>query len=174
MNLQNCRSPQPSLSSSLLADALLPTDLKELGLQITPSTSLPPRNNTPATKKTTLTFELPEIPQRPASTTHIKPLTKANKSKKRSGLRSRFRISSSNHYYSSGSDLSDNESSHASPVVPVLGATVQVLHRPLPMRGVVKYLGPVHFDDGLYVGVELHDRCKFFVNKHNKNKKETD
>ncbi|KAI9317538.1 hypothetical protein BX666DRAFT_2026815 [Dichotomocladium elegans] len=43
-------------------------------------------------------------------------------------------------------------------LVPTIGAKVELLRRPLPMYGVIKYIGEVHFAKGTYVGVELESR----------------
>lgn len=42
---------------------------------------------------------------------------------------------------------------------PFVGDRVKVLHRPLPTYGTIQYVGPVQFADGLYIGIELDNRC---------------
>lgn len=54
----------------------------------------------------------------------------------------------------------EQEKQNEKPIEPVLGAKVELLRRPLPMRGTIRYIGEVHFALGTYVGVELEDRCK--------------
>ncbi|KAI7883743.1 hypothetical protein K492DRAFT_205137 [Lichtheimia hyalospora FSU 10163] len=55
-------------------------------------------------------------------------------------------------------DDHEQEKQHEKPFEPVLGAKVELLRRPLPMRGTIRYIGQVHFALGTYVGVELEDR----------------
>ncbi|KAJ8660821.1 hypothetical protein O0I10_003464 [Lichtheimia ornata] len=52
----------------------------------------------------------------------------------------------------------EQEKQNEKPIEPVLGAKVELLRRPLPMRGTIRYIGEVHFALGTYVGVELEDR----------------
>ncbi|KAI8979203.1 hypothetical protein BDF20DRAFT_486474 [Mycotypha africana] len=59
--------------------------------------------------------------------------------------------------YSSGttSDSSDDEVSNPKPAI---GQKVELLRRPLPTLGTIKYIGPVDFAKGIWVGVELESR----------------
>ncbi|GAN00744.1 hypothetical protein MAM1_0002d00166 [Mucor ambiguus] len=57
----------------------------------------------------------------------------------------------------SNSDVSEDEESALPPAV---GDKIELLRRPLPTMGTIKYIGPVQFADGPYIGVELESRCK--------------
>ncbi|KAI9490638.1 hypothetical protein BDB00DRAFT_768414 [Zychaea mexicana] len=176
-------SSRASSSSSLLADALLPMDHTNSSISSTTmsmSASTPVRSTTPSGRPSRLRFELPTMPQRPASTgihgdgnnvppnkvvlqPRIKDKKKKNKKNSKiqrshSPLRARLGWGSS-----SNSDASDYEDANsgdslATAVMPVLGAKVELLRRPLPMLGTIKYIGEVHFAKGTYVGVELENR----------------
>ncbi|KAG1147046.1 hypothetical protein G6F37_010891 [Rhizopus arrhizus] len=54
-----------------------------------------------------------------------------------------------------GSDVSDEEDVDS---VPLIGDKVELLRRPLPTLGTIKYIGPVQFAEGPYIGVELESR----------------
>lgn len=142
-----------STSSILLADALLPMDnvvIGPAGQPAPPSTAEPRRSR--------LRFQLPETPQR-YHTISVPPTRNNSKNRSRSPLHKyRLRLSTS----SSGSSSEDNASDDETPtrVVPMLGTKVELLRRPLPMQGVIKYIGPVEFAKGTYVGIELEKRCK--------------
>ncbi|KAI8137084.1 hypothetical protein BJV82DRAFT_636789 [Fennellomyces sp. T-0311] len=158
----NLENPNNSVSPSLLADALLPMDSS--GASMSKSSSTPVRSSTPTGRQTRLRFELPTMPQRPASTAPttapamkilLQPRNKKNKQKKikRSHSPLRARLG----WGSSSSDMSDDDDC-TSTVMPVLGAKVELLRRPLPMQGTIKYIGEVHFAKGVYVGIELENR----------------
>ncbi|ORZ01113.1 hypothetical protein BCR43DRAFT_486405 [Syncephalastrum racemosum] len=140
-----------STSSILLADALLPMDNVVIGSggQPTPPSTTEPR-------RSRLRFQLPETPQR-YHTISVPPTRSNSKNRSRSPLHKyRLRLSTS----SSGSSSEDNASDEETPtrVVPMLGTKVELLRRPLPMQGVIKYIGPVEFAKGTYVGIELEKR----------------
>ncbi|KAI7860147.1 hypothetical protein BDC45DRAFT_564151 [Circinella umbellata] len=167
-----------SSSSSLLTDALLPMDLHSNNTSptMTTSTSTPLPSSTTATRPSRLRFELPTMPQRPSSVVSdefssgipgkvlLQPRNNNNSKKKKkknkrarsqSPLRARLGFGSSSN--SDASDYEDNNNNnHAN--MPILGAKVELLRRPLPMRGTIKYIGSVHFAKGTYVGVELENR----------------
>ncbi|KAI9261588.1 hypothetical protein BDA99DRAFT_511836 [Phascolomyces articulosus] len=169
-----------SSSSSLLTDALLPMEHSNSSNSpsMTTSSSTPVRSSsTPGQRPSRLRFELPTMPQRPSSAVSesgsnngpvkilLQPRNKKkNKNKKNSNsnrrshspLRARLGWGST-----SNSDASDDEEGQnrgSSTMMPVLGAKVELLRRPLPMRGTIKYIGQVQFAKGTYVGVELDER----------------
>lgn len=45
-----------------------------------------------------------------------------------------------------------------------IGSKVKLFKRPLPIIGTVKYIGPVHFDTGEWLGIELDSRGKLTAN----------
>ncbi|KAL9558836.1 hypothetical protein MBANPS3_000698 [Mucor bainieri] len=55
----------------------------------------------------------------------------------------------------SNSDVSDDEDAALPPAV---GDKIELLRRPLPTMGTIKYIGPVQFAEGPYIGVELESR----------------
>lgn len=55
----------------------------------------------------------------------------------------------------SNSDVSDDEESSLPPAV---GDKIELLRRPLPTMGTIKYIGPVQFAEGPYIGIELESR----------------
>ncbi|KAI9320475.1 hypothetical protein BX666DRAFT_1908362 [Dichotomocladium elegans] len=145
----NHASPNPSSSSSsssILFDALLPTESAAAAIPhvTTPTSAMSNR------RPSCLSWDLPRAPQRPAmmtsrSATAARPVKK-KKERSRSPLRYRFGF---------GCDSRDDEDD---PPAPVLGARIELLRRPLPLLGTIKFIGPVHFAKGIYVGVELESR----------------
>ncbi|CAO3630128.1 unnamed protein product [Cunninghamella echinulata] len=106
------------------------------------STSPPPR-------RSRLTFELPETPIRAKYTTQI-----PSKSSKRSS-KHKYRWSLGGGSNQSASDSDDEENQI---LMPVIGAKVELLRRPLPTLGRIKFIGHVEFSKGTWVGVELESR----------------
>ncbi|ORZ15240.1 hypothetical protein BCR42DRAFT_353419 [Absidia repens] len=172
---QQQRTAHPTMtrrgSSASLTDVLLPVDMSVSNVPPLTTTSSPHhRNKTtrrnsantttamstspPLTgklpRKSRLTFELPETPIR----------TKLSIKGSTSG-----RTSSSKHKYrwgglktgfkESGSDSGDDDDDQT---VVVVGAKVELLRRPLPTLGRIKYIGHVEFSKGTWVGVELESR----------------
>jgi hypothetical protein len=66
------------------------------------------------------------------------------------GRRSRWSIGSS--------DISDDDEADNNALG--IGDKIKLLNRPLPTLGTIKYIGPVEFAEGPYIGVELESRCK--------------
>ncbi|KAI8088577.1 hypothetical protein BDF21DRAFT_358351 [Thamnidium elegans] len=164
------RRPVLRTSSSFtsLTDQLLPIE----GLVISPSlvssscssTSSSSSNlldNTP--RPTRLKFELPATPARSkspnlpylvqmpsleVSSTYLSPGVKNRHHRRGSKGRIVGRWSMGS------SDVSDDEET----VLPALGNKIELLRRPLPTMGTIKYIGPVRFAEGTYIGVELESR----------------
>ncbi|KAF7727873.1 hypothetical protein EC973_006986 [Apophysomyces ossiformis] len=147
---------RPSLTSrdsfSSLTDALLPIDI--LNHERHPLSRVPSNDSTGSPRQTRLKFELPEAPIRaksPVAMSHLSPKQLSpSQSRSRSPRRSRWAIGSN-------SDISDDEEG-AVKVTPVIGAKVELLRRPLPTLGTIKYVGEVSFAKGIWVGVELESR----------------
>ncbi|KAI9272439.1 hypothetical protein BY458DRAFT_533348 [Sporodiniella umbellata] len=55
--------------------------------------------------------------------------------------------------WGNSSDTSDEEEG-----IPLLGDKIELLRRPLPTLGTIKFIGNVQFAQGLYVGIELESR----------------
>ncbi|KAI7900659.1 uncharacterized protein BX663DRAFT_517153 [Cokeromyces recurvatus] len=141
-----------SSSFTSLTDQLLPLDacFVEHHHQ-TPALSPSPSPSSDTTRPLRLKFELPSTPVRAKSPSKsnngfLSPHSKQRRGSK-SGRRSRWSIGSS-------SDVSDEEEI----VQPVLGDKIELLRRPLPTLGTIKYIGPVQFAEGPYIGVELESR----------------
>ncbi|KAI8075090.1 hypothetical protein BC940DRAFT_265839 [Gongronella butleri] len=97
-------------------------------------------------RKSRLTFELPETP--------IRARIMGPKGGARRRRRSPKKSLWSRHH--SGSDSEDDDDDNSQ--IPVIGAKVELLHRPLPTLGRIKFIGKVHFAKGIWVGVELESR----------------
>jgi hypothetical protein len=129
-------------SSSSLTDALLPIEY--------PKTATVAKSaNTP--RPTRLRFALPDTPSRAKSPVLSKPAHKSS-SKRRSKSPRKSR------WLGNTSDSSDDEM-----VIPTVGAKVELLRRPLPTLGTIKYIGDVNFAKGTWVGIELESRGKAYV-----------
>lgn len=98
----------------------------------------------PEERPSRLRFELPTVP--------VRALTGVN-SLFQPQPRCRSRSSSGVSYHKSC--LSTEEE-----VLPRIGYKIELLHRPLPTMGTVKFIGPVQFAEGNYIGIELENRCK--------------
>lgn len=156
---------QCSISSAALIDALLPIESASPSSansrrsmsnnSIKNGSSQPTTSNTGAGRPTRLRFELPKIPQRPIVAPNRLVLQKKSEKKKKKRSRSPLR------YYRFGFGYDSSDEDEDLPQVPVLGARVRLLRRPLPMTGTIKFIGPVHFARGIYVGIELESRCKY-------------
>lgn len=117
-----------------LTEALLPIDVKQDNI------AKPPRQSR-------LRFALPDTPSRPHRPTMQQQQKKRAKSPK---SRSRWSLNMS--------DSSDEEGPAS--IVPEIGQKVELLRRPLPTLGTIKYIGSVEFSKGTWVGVELESRGK--------------
>lgn len=152
-----------SSSFTSLTDQLLPVD----GIVITPHSTASTLDRT--ARPSRLKFELPTTPARSKSPSlpllvqstdppsYLSPQGTKNRSRRGSKTRkSRWSIGSTNY----NSDISDDDEFA---VLPVLGNKIELLRRPLPTMGTIKYIGPVRFAEGTYIGVELESRCKSFL-----------
>lgn len=148
-----------------LADELLPLDVPSRIINSSPAESSP--------RPSRLKFELPVTPLRaksPLQKPFLAPTQAAamagssgNDHGQNGGRRGRSPRRSLWGLGSSSSDISDEEEL-ITMVTPVVGAKVELLRRPLPTLGTIKYVGPVNFAKGTYVGIELQNRRKFFKN----------
>ncbi|KAK4516770.1 ADP/ATP carrier protein [Mucor velutinosus] len=169
-----------SSSFTSLTDQLLPVDVV-LQTHVSPTSPPPSSQTMPAcitTRPSRLKFELPTTPARskspsapstPSSSSmpslyiqtnnntnasaagFLSPPVNQKHSRNRRGSktrRSRWSIGSN-------SDVSDDEESSLPPAV---GDKIELLRRPLPTMGTIKYIGPVQFAEGPYIGVELESR----------------
>ncbi|CEP18473.1 hypothetical protein [Parasitella parasitica] len=168
-----------SSSFTSLTDQLLPVDVISQA-HVSPSLSPESLSKTvPAngSRPSRLKFELPTTPSRsrsPSATlastsTSMPPLHTHNSTsnmttsagflssqvnpKSRSRRASKTRKSRWS-IGSSGDTSDDGEPS----VPPAVGDKIELLRRPLPTMGTIRYIGPVQFAEGLYVGVELESR----------------
>lgn len=172
-----------SSSFTSLTDQLLPVDVV---LQThAPPTSTPPSSTQtmPASitaRPSRLKFELPATPSRskspsapssfsmPSLYTQTASTSNANASaagflsppaanQKYGGNRNRRGSKTRRSRWSIGSnsDVSDDEDPL---VAPAVGDKIELLRRPLPTMGTIKYIGPVQFAEGPYIGVELESR----------------
>ncbi|KAH8551710.1 hypothetical protein BGW37DRAFT_424950 [Umbelopsis sp. PMI_123] len=144
--------PSSHGSFSSLTDVLLPIE----------STSTESSNDdTPAApRQSRLKFALPETPVRARSPNRSRSATRSHSPNRQpAALRySRPRKSRSNRWSLSGggSDTSDDDESTYLPIT--IGARAELLRRPLPTQGYVRYLGKLVGQDGTWVGVELDSR----------------
>ena len=146
------RRPLLRTSSSFnsLTDQLLPVET----MVVVRPPSISESASTGTERPTRLKFELPTTPARsksPLPPTYLSPQNTKNRHRRGSkSRRSRWSRGSNN------SDISDDEE-----LVPAVGSKVELLRRPLPTMGTIKYIGPVQFAQGQYIGVELESRCKY-------------
>ncbi|OAD77616.1 hypothetical protein PHYBLDRAFT_185572 [Phycomyces blakesleeanus NRRL 1555(-)] len=123
-------------SSSSLTDVLLPIDSVASVVAV--------KGETPRPRK--LKFELPATPLR----TKLTPRKQISAQKRaQSPRRSRWGLG--------GSTTSDNSDEDESATI-VIGTKIELLRRPLPTLGTIKYIGNVEFGKGTWVGVELESR----------------
>jgi len=143
--------PTSEGSFSSLTDVLLPIE----------STSSDAGGDDAATapRQSRLKFALPETPARTRSPNRSRSSTRSHSpnrqpaalrySKPRKSSRTRWSLSG-------GSDTSDDDESTYLPIT--IGARVELLRRPLPTQGYVRYLGKLAGQEGTWVGVELDSR----------------
>lgn len=169
-------SPRPVLRTSSsftsLTDQLLPIEgvvssSSPVSSSRSSTSSSCSSSNDPTPRPTRLKFELPTTPARSkspnlpylvqmpsleASSTYLSPGVKSRHHRR--GSKSRIAVG---RWSIGSSDVSDDEET----VLPALGNKIELLRRPLPTMGTIKYIGPVRFAEGTYIGVELESRCKF-------------
>jgi hypothetical protein len=167
-------------STASLTDVLLPVDIppsavlpsttsspnstdlkKDINISTPAATKDPIDGDNPSSPTTTgprksrLTFELPETPIRTKFTTKSSDGSgghrRSSKHKYRWGLKASK---------DSGSESGDDDDGHT--LMPVVGTKVELLRRPLPTLGRIKFIGNVQFSKGTWVGVELESRCKYW------------
>lgn len=168
------RSYRRQGSTSSLTDALLPMDTagKENDAkkeEVDSAASVAPR-------PTRLRFALPDTPSRTkppgqhrlsaiqgSGNVNNNTLNMAQRASARKRGGSRRAKSPGRSRWSLGyntSDSSDDESGGKVKQVPLVGQKVELLRRPLPTQGTIKYIGEVEFAKGTWVGVELESRRK--------------
>ncbi|KAG1471690.1 hypothetical protein G6F56_001976 [Rhizopus delemar] len=98
----------------------------------------------PLEEKPRLKFELPVPPSRAPIKTGSSNAYLTKKIKRGKLRRPRWSMSS---------DVSDEEGD-----TPLMGDKVELLRRPLPTLGTIKFIGNVQFAQGLHIGVELESR----------------
>lgn len=175
-------------STGSLTDALLPIEIKDNNKEANSNDKKTKEGEEETTTRPTrLRFALPDTPSRvhhkaPGQRlSAIQNSTSSNinnngmnmaqrssarksekkKNKKRSkspGVSKRWSLGG----YSTASDSSDDEQTRKKKQsVPMVGQKIELLRRPLPTLGTIKYIGDVEFAKGVWVGVELESRCKF-------------
>ncbi|KAI7879055.1 hypothetical protein K492DRAFT_148817 [Lichtheimia hyalospora FSU 10163] len=158
-----------------LADALLPLDLpmhqgtKSSSSSSDNSASTNTSNDTPGSptspRPSRLKFELPTTPLRakaPMQKPFLVPSAAPNehshgKHRRHGSRRARSPHKSRWGFGGGSSDISDDDEL-ITMVTPVIGAKVELLRRPLPTLGMIKFVGNVNFAKGIWVGVELESR----------------
>jgi len=143
--------PSSEGSFSSLTDVLLPiesTSTESGGVDT---------NATP--RESRLKFALPETPARTRSPNRSRSATRSHSPNRQpAALRySKPRKSRGNRWgLSAGSDTSDEDENTYLSIT--IGARVELLRRPLPTQGYVRYLGKLAGQEGTWVGVELDSR----------------
>ncbi|KAI8642358.1 hypothetical protein BD408DRAFT_387398 [Parasitella parasitica] len=147
------RSCQRQGSAGSLTDTLLAIDTisKEIALAAKAD------KDGPAPRPTRLRFSLPDTPVRVKSNQN----SSLNYEQKAGSRKNRRAKSPGKSRWSLGystSDSSDDESGSKYKHIPLVGQKVELLRRPLPTQGTIKYIGDVEFAKGTWVGVELESR----------------
>lgn len=166
--LTEFRRPLLRTSSSFtsLTDQLLPVEAIIVSPPSPPPSEFKSSTLEDHARPTRLKFELPSSPARsrspsaPALSTfnatqsvnYLSPQQTTTKQRKRRGSKGR----KSKWSIGTNSDISDDD--EVVSVLPVLGDKVELLRRPLPTMGIIKFIGPVQFADCPYIGVELESR----------------
>ncbi|KAI8355714.1 hypothetical protein BD560DRAFT_484414 [Blakeslea trispora] len=160
VNITEIRRPMLRTSSSFtsLTDQLLPVDtITDSPLQSSDSNKDRP---------TRLKFELPTAPSRSKSPSAPSVLHhssfQTNQFMSQTTGRNKQRRAVGNHKlrrprWSIGTN-SDSSDEEEVPILPVLGDKIELLRRPLPTMGIIRYIGPVQFAEGQYIGIELESR----------------
>lgn len=146
------RSFKRNESTGSLTDALLPIELpKELKQEKEKDTPRPTR----------LRFALPDTPSRVSKNARLTVSNGLNMAQASSARKKKRAKSPGKSRWSIGyntSDSSDDEGQKKNPAA--VGQKIELLRRPLPTQGTIKYIGDVEFAKGVWVGVELESRCK--------------
>lgn len=163
------RSYRRQGSTGSLTDALLPIDT--ISKDAAASDTSKDDKAEAAPRPTRLRFALPDTPSRvkpnshrlsaiQGSQQHSGSLNHAQKAAARKGRRAKSPGKSRWSLGYSTSDSSDDESGGKYKHIPLVGQKVELLRRPLPTQGTIKYIGEVEFAKGTWVGVELESRRK--------------
>lgn len=166
LQLLNTNTNRPALTQCKSAPEDYNNTEENSSNNLTTVLSQPPANqNNLSPRPTHITFALPVTPQRSKSPSAIAyPKARPVRSLSDDELdinQSRRPLSSrSSRPRRSGWRLFHDRDSDEEPVphnhLPIfVGTRVRLKLRPLPTFGTVKYIGPVHFDTGEYIGVEL-------------------
>lgn len=156
-------------STSSLTDALLPIEAsKDNDKKDTQDEKVVPR-------PTRLRFALPDTPSRvskngprlsaiqnnTSSNINNNGMNMAQKASARKKSRAK---SPGKSRWSLGYSTSDSSDEEGNPKkknhTPAVGQKIELLRRPLPTQGTIRYIGDVDFAKGVWVGVELESRCK--------------
>ncbi|CAO3684469.1 unnamed protein product [Rhizopus stolonifer] len=125
-------------SQSSLTEALLLSEDAQI--------SSPPRQSR-------LRFSLPDTPSRPHRPTMQQQQQKAKAKAPKNKIK-----------WSLGYPTSEGSDEEGpSVIVPEIGQKVELLRRPLPTLGTIKYIGKVDFSNGTLVGIELESRGLFVL-----------
>lgn len=162
------RSYRRQGSTGSLTDALLPIDTIP---KDTADAQKDAKTDTTVPRPTRLRFALPDTPSRvkpnshrlsaiQGSSQHSGSMNHAQKAAARKGRRAKSPGKSRWSLGYSTSDSSDDESGGKYKHIPLVGQKVELLRRPLPTQGTIKYIGEVEFAKGTWVGVELESRRK--------------
>ncbi|KAK4519138.1 uncharacterized protein ATC70_009370 [Mucor velutinosus] len=161
------RSYRRQGSTGSLTDALLPIDT--ISKDATAADTSKDGKTEAAPRPTRLRFALPDTPSRvkpnshrlsaiQGSQQHSGNMNHAQKAAARKGRRAKSPGKSRWSLGYSTSDSSDDESGGKYKHIPLVGQKVELLRRPLPTQGTIKYIGEVEFAKGTWVGVELESR----------------
>ncbi|OBZ86350.1 hypothetical protein A0J61_05604 [Choanephora cucurbitarum] len=157
VDITEIRRPMLRTSSSFtsLTDQLLPVD----------TIADPPLQSSDSNKNrpTRLKFELPKAPSRSKSpsapcvfnSTAFQTNQSLSQTTYRNKQRRGHKLRKPRWSMGTNSDSSDEEEI---PALPVLGDKIELLRRPLPTMGTIRYIGPVQFAEGQYIGIELESR----------------
>ncbi|KAI8990163.1 hypothetical protein BDB01DRAFT_780223 [Pilobolus umbonatus] len=122
------------------------------------SSDFTPREPISTTKSSCLTFQLPSPGRLPTSNLHTAAGSASTKHSHNNGLFHNIREHKK--LRRSRINLEDDDKQERKLSSPEIGDKITLLKRPLPTMGVIKYMGPVQFADGIYVGIELESRCR--------------
>ncbi|KAL7325023.1 hypothetical protein PS15p_210123 [Mucor circinelloides] len=165
------RSYRRQGSTGSLTDALLPIDTIPKDTAASSDSQKDAKTDAAAPRPTRLRFALPDTPSRvkpnshrlsaiQGSNQHSGSMNHAQKAAARKGRRAKSPGKSRWSLGYSTSDSSDDESGGKYKHIPLVGQKVELLRRPLPTQGTIKYIGEVEFAKGTWVGVELESRRK--------------
>ncbi|KAI7894992.1 uncharacterized protein EV154DRAFT_496653 [Mucor mucedo] len=153
-------------STGSLTDALLPIEApKDTDKKETNEKDLP--------RPTRLRFALPDTPSRASkhgprlsaiqnNTSSNVNNNSMNMAQKASARKKKRAKSPGKSRWSLGYSTSDSSDDEGNPKkknhAPMIGQKIELLRRPLPTQGTIKYIGDVDFAKGVWVGVELESR----------------